>query len=36
MAGLGIEPEIPVIIVRSSTTELSRPIFLDHIAPTTV
>lgn len=26
MAGLGIEPEIPVIIVRSFTTELSRPI----------
>lgn len=35
MAGLGIEPETPATLARSSTPELPRPIFTVHIAPTT-
>lgn len=35
MAGLGIQLETPATLVRSSTTELPRPISMVHVAPTT-
>lgn len=35
MAGPGLEPETPVILVRTSTTEIPWPIPMVHVAPTT-
>ena len=36
MTGPGIEPRTPASLVRFSTTELSRPISLVHLARTTI